>query len=198
MADADTLFGATTRGLLIHLDFLGIIHLHWSPLILEEMSRALMASGRKEDMESARRHEQLMRSALPHAEVATARVQRHFSAVATALRSAKDVHVAACAHALLAHDAGQPLAVSLVTRNLRDFGIRKLGAMGIKVMHPDDFLLELLRQDERGLAAAFASLRATLKSAPPPESLLDRLAADGQTKSADALQRAWRLQRLAL
>ena len=65
VADADTLFGATTRGLLIHLDYQGVIRLHWSPLILDEMSRALVDTGRKPDAESARRHEQLMRAALP-------------------------------------------------------------------------------------------------------------------------------------
>jgi len=36
VADADTLFGGTTRGLLIHLDYQGLIRLHWSPLILDE------------------------------------------------------------------------------------------------------------------------------------------------------------------
>lgn len=65
VADADTLFGATPRGLLIHLDYQGVIRLHWSPLILDEMSRALVDAGRKLDAESARRHEQLMRAALP-------------------------------------------------------------------------------------------------------------------------------------
>jgi hypothetical protein len=49
VADADTLFGATTRGLLIHLDYGGLIRLHWSPLILEELSRALVDTGRKAD-----------------------------------------------------------------------------------------------------------------------------------------------------
>jgi hypothetical protein len=65
VADVDTLFGATTRGLLIHLDYQGAIRLHWSPLIHDEMSRALVDTGRKPDAESARRHEQLMRAALP-------------------------------------------------------------------------------------------------------------------------------------
>ena len=45
VADADALFGATTRGLLIHLDYQGLIRLHWSPLILDEMSRALVDTG---------------------------------------------------------------------------------------------------------------------------------------------------------
>lgn len=42
VADADTLFGGTTRGLLIYLDYMGLVRLHWSPLILDELSRALV------------------------------------------------------------------------------------------------------------------------------------------------------------
>jgi hypothetical protein len=75
VADADTLFGATTRGLLIHLDCGGLIRLHWSPLILEELSRALVVAGRKADAKAARQRENLMRTALPHADIPTAEVQ---------------------------------------------------------------------------------------------------------------------------
>jgi hypothetical protein len=74
VADADTLFGATTRGRLIHLDYQGVIRLHWSPLILDELSRALVDTGRKPDAAAAHRHEQLMRSALPQAEITTLQV----------------------------------------------------------------------------------------------------------------------------
>jgi PIN domain len=76
VADADVLFGATTRGLLIHLDYRGLIRLHWSPLILDELSRALVDTGRKPDREAATRHEQLMRAALPHADVPVTLVQK--------------------------------------------------------------------------------------------------------------------------
>lgn len=132
VADADTPFGATTRGLLIHLDYLGLIRLHWSPLILDELSLALVDTGRKPDAESARRHEQLMRSALPHAEIATPQVQAQFPDVAPAMRSTKDTHVAVCARAILARDYYPDVqVVSLVTRNISDFGVRKLAALGI-------------------------------------------------------------------
>jgi PIN domain len=104
VADADTLFGATTRGLLIHLDYQGVIRLHWSPLILDELSRALVDTGRKPDTASARRHEQLMRSALPQAEITPQQVQAQFAAVAPAIRSTKDTHVAACARVIVAGD----------------------------------------------------------------------------------------------
>ena len=137
VADADTLFGATTRGLLIHLDYQGVIRLHWSPLILDEMSRALVDAGRKPDAESARRHQQLMRDALPQAEISTQQVQ------------------------------------------------------GIEVQQPDAFLLNQFRQDPAAVASAFAALRATLRSAPEPDRLLERLAADGQSLTAAALHDAW-------
>lgn len=192
VADDDTLFGATTRGLLIHLDYQGMIRLHWSPLILDELSRALVDTGRKPDAESARRHEQLMRDALPQAEITTLEVQAQFARVAPAMRSAKDVHVAACAAAILAgafYSSTQ--VVSLVTKNIRDFGVRRLASHGIEVQRPDAFLLEQFQQHPAGVATAFAALRATLRSAPVPDRLLERLAADGQTLTAAALRDAW-------
>lgn len=192
VADADTLFGATTRGLLIHLDYQGLIRLHWSPLILAELSRALVDTGRKPDAESARHHELLMRAALPQAEVSTHRVQAQFASVAPAMRSTKDTHVAACAGAILAGDfyPGTQV-VNLVTRNIRDFGVRKLAALRIEVQRPDAFLLNQFQQDPKVVASAFAALRSTLRSAPTPDRLLDRLAADGQVLTAAAMHDAW-------
>jgi hypothetical protein len=104
VADADTLFGATTRGLLIHLDYDGLIRLHWSPLILEELSRALVDTGRKANAKAARQHEILMRAALPHANISAAQVQAEFSAVGPTMRSAKDIHIAAALSALWRED----------------------------------------------------------------------------------------------
>jgi hypothetical protein len=193
VADADTLFGATTRGLLIHLDYRGLISLHWSPLILDELSRALVDTGRKPDRDAARRHEQLMRAALPQAELPLALVHKQFEAVAPAMRSAKDMHVAACAHALIVGGYyPQAEVVSLVTHNVRDFGVRKLAALGIAVNRPDPFLLDLFRRDAQRVAAAFAALRATLRSAPAPDRLLERLSADGQVGAAAAMLAAGR------
>jgi len=193
VTDADTLFGATTRGLLIHLDYQGLIRLHWSPLILDELSRALVDTGRKPDAKSARQHEQLMRAALPQAEIPKREVQARFASVAPTMRSTKDVHVAACAAAILAGNfyPGSH-AVGLVTKNIRDFGVRKLATLGIEVQRPDAFLLERFKDNPASIATAFAALRATLRSAPAPDRLLERLAADGQTLTSAALHDAWR------
>lgn len=96
VADADTLFAATTRGLLIYLDYHGLIKLHWSPLILDEVCRALVDTGRKQTLNDAKAHETRMCDALPNALVSAADVQAQFAVVAFAVRSAKDTHVAAC------------------------------------------------------------------------------------------------------
>jgi hypothetical protein len=90
------------------------------------------------------------------------------------MRSAKDTQV-----------------VSLVTKNIRDFGVRKLAALGIDVQRPDAFLLQQFKHEPAAVATAFAALRSSLRSAPAPEPLLERLAADGQTLTAAALHDAW-------
>lgn len=193
VADAGTLFGATTRGLLIHLDDAGLIRLHRSPLILDELSRDLVDTGRNSGTESAKRHEHLMRAALPQAEIPTRRVQAQFADIQQAMRSAKDAHVAASAAAIVADGfySGTQV-VRVVARNIRDFGVRKLEALGIKVQRPDAFLLTQFQQDPPTIASAFASLRATLRWAPEPDQLLERLAADGRSLTALALHDVWR------
>jgi hypothetical protein len=81
----------------------------------------------------------------------------------------------------------QTEVVSLVTNNIRDFGVRKLAALSIEVTRPDAFLLDLFQREADGFAAAFAALRATLRTEPSAERLLDRLSADGQARTAAAM-----------
>ena len=54
------------------------MHLHGSPLILDEMSRALVKSGRKPDLASAKAHDAWMDLSLPNpvVDVSTVQVQR--------------------------------------------------------------------------------------------------------------------------
>ena len=140
-----------------------------------------------------------MRAALPHAEVQVTTVQKHFQAVSAAIRSAKDMHVAACVHAIVADGYySQTEVVSLVTNNIRDFGVRRLAALGIEVTRPDAFLLDLFQREADGVAAAFAALRMTLRSGPSAERLLDRLSADGQRRTAAAMLAASRQGKASL
>lgn len=180
VADADTLFAATTRGLLVYLDYQGLLKLHWTSLILEEMSRALVDTGRKTSAVETRVLEDRLNAALPTAMLDTRDVQRMFASVQPALRSAKDVHVAACAQYLL-HSKAYPgeQHVVLVTRNVRDFKVRALQAMGIEVRRPDDFLSALLAAHGAAFIAAFRQFRMDLKSRPDPQAMLEALRRDG-------------------
>lgn len=192
VADADTLFGATTRGLLIHLDYGGLIRLHWSPLILDELARALVDTGRKKTLKEARAHEVRMRDALPHAWVSKADVQARISAAAHAVRSPKDVHVAACAFSLVASKAyPEATSIALVSRNTSDFRKGALAELGIALHRPDEFLEALLQSRSVDFSTAFRRFRNDLKSRPEPDALLQRLQADGQVRTANALMCGW-------
>lgn len=199
VADADVLFGAATRGLLIQLDYAGLLHLHWSPLILDEMSRALVKSKRKVGRAAAKAHEALMDRSLPNATVDVATVQAQYEAVSAAVRSAKDTHVAACAYALLAIRAypGRE-AINLVSKNTKDFKIRQLEQLGVRLQKPDLFLSRMFEENPAGIAGAFSAFRASLRSDPEPERLLDKLAADGQPNFAAAMLTAKRVGIIAL
>jgi hypothetical protein len=186
VADADTLFGATTRALLIYLDYHGLIHLHWSPLLLHELSDALTETGRK-DRAGATNNELRMQESLPDACVATKDVQAEFRSVHGAVKSTKDTHVAATARALQTLGYYSAPSVVLVTHNLKDFDAPALALLDIDVKHPDIFLLELWRRHPGRMALAFQALREDLTSGPSARYLLERLARDGQTRTAAAM-----------
>jgi len=86
--------------------------------------------------------------------------------VAHAVRSAKDVHVAACAHYLIAANAyGGGQAVALVTRNTKDFRKGELAKLGIALRKPDEFLAALFQGDPQAFSAAFRHFRTDLSLA---------------------------------
>lgn len=191
--DADTLFPATTRGLLIYLDYQGLIKLHWSPLILDEVSRALVDAGRKKSLADAKAHERRMRDALPNALVPVKHVHAQFATVAPAVRSAKDTHVAACAFYLIAANAyPESEAIMLVTRNAKDFNKGALETLGIALRKPDAFLKGLFELKPHDFALAFRQFRTDLASLPEANVLLERLHKDGQVQTARALLAAER------
>jgi hypothetical protein len=182
VADADTLFGGTTRALLIHLDYEGLIQLRWSADILTEMSRALVRSGRRRDPAHAHQNEVLMRLSLPEAEVDAEDVQRELSRARYAVRSMKDAHVAACAMALVPRESGK--MVHLLTKNLKDFRRLALQRLGIDLQHPDGFLSALFVDQAAGFLRAFGAYRGSLRSGEPLGLTLSRLALDGQEITA--------------
>lgn len=57
-------------------------------------------------------------------------------------------------------------AAYLVTSNLKDFPARVLEKFGIKPIHPDDFCLLLMKQNQESAIKAFLKLLARLKNPP--------------------------------
>ena len=189
VADADTLYPAATRGLLVQLDLHGLIHLHWSPLLLDEAMRALVKTGRRPSLTDARAHQELLCQVLPLAMVAARDVQTQFQAVQGAVNSAKDLHVAACAHWLAAarvHPEAAPVA--LLTGNTRDFKKNALAKLGIALHRPDAFLLGLFQAQASEFRRAFQALLEALPSKPLAEALLEKLRRDGLDQTVRALQ----------
>lgn len=175
VADADTLFGAATHGLLLHLDVAKVIHPHWSPLILDEMRRAPVKTGRKPDIASPHVLEAVMARVCPMADIDLVTVQAQFRAIFAGTRSAEDMHVSACARAVVAEAFySAPLVVALVTKNLSDYVLATLQAVDARVSHLD---------------------AATPR---PPERLLDKLSADGQVKAATAMRLAFAMRLIEL
>ncbi|WP_343627606.1 PIN domain-containing protein [Roseateles sp.] len=185
VADADTLFGGTTRGLLIHLDYEGLIELHWSALILDEMSRALVRSKRQRDLQHAAAHEAIMRHSLPNAEVDAAAIRLSLPKALDAVRSPKDAHVAACALRVRASvmTLGGDV-VALLSKNLKDFRAQRLVDLGVRLEHPDAFLSRLFASHPARVARAVRKYRSPLRSGEAISTTLERLALDGQLQTA--------------
>jgi len=157
-------------------------------LILDEVSRALVRAKRKKTLKEAKAHEVRMRDALPGALISTRDVQAQFEAVVDAVHSAKDQHVAACAHWLV-HANAYPTApaVVLASRNTADFDAARLRSLGIEFQHPDEFLSSLWARSPQRFAAAFRRFRGDLRSKPEPARLLSARREDGQVATAAAL-----------
>jgi hypothetical protein len=131
----------------VNLDYAGVIRLHWSAVILDELSHALVDAGRKQSLEAAKANEQLLNESVPHADVPVIAVHARFTDAWDAVHSAKDMHVAACALEVFSGDyyEGQPV-VTLATKNLPDYDAQKLAQRGVGVQHPDVFLVGLFQQ----------------------------------------------------
>ncbi|MDB6002707.1 MAG: hypothetical protein JWP52_4406 [Rhizobacter sp.] len=187
VCDADSLFGHTTRALLLHLAHEGVVRLQWSRLILEESTRALRKMGRFATREARLAHLAAIETALPQALVPVIEVQRHWSAVWRATDTS-DQHVAACAVAVRALgrvEADSP--VFIATKNTRDFKAKKLLALGIVPQKPDTVLLDLLHTHPEAFAAAFRKYRLARKTPQEVLPLIERLRVDLNRGTSAAL-----------
>ncbi len=174
--DACVLFPAALRDFLLRLAEVELVQPRWSALILDECFRSILRE--RPDLTEAAlgRTRSAMGRAFPDAVVTG-----HEPLIASlTLPDPDDRHVLAAAlHAGATH---------LVTFNLRDFPSATLAALGIRAVHPDDFVLDRIEAAPGLACVALQNQLASLSRPPVSRSeMLSRLASQGLPRSAARL-----------
>ena len=175
--DANVLYAAPVRDLLIRLAMTGTYEAHWTEAIHAEWQRALLQNRPDLSAEQLARTRALMERALPNALVTRPRRR----AEAVPLPDPDDRHVLAA--------AVEAEADLIVTYNLGDFPAEALAPWELKAIHPDAFVGLLLEEASEAVVTAARSQRAALKRPPlTVQEYLGALARCGLTRTAEALR----------
>ena len=176
--DANTLYPAPLRDLLLSLAVDGLYHARWTVRIHDEWTRNL-AMNRPELAERLPQLVALMNRIVPDCLI------ENYEALIDGLElpDAEDRHVLAAA--ITGH------VDAIVTINLKDFPGDVLGRYNIEAQHPDEFVLNQLELRQIDALAAIKAMRARLRR--PPQSAVDLIATlerAGLPASAAHLRRA--------
>jgi len=158
--DACTLFPMLPRDVLLTLAAHEFFSPKWSPRIRSEWTRNLLDRMRERssagDPEAqVQRIVAAMAAAFPDAEVETELAESEILGPV----SPKDRHVVVTAIAAQAD--------AIITFNVTDFATAYLSEhLRIEVIHPDDFVMDLVDLNEKRAVAAFRELRARKKNPP--------------------------------
>jgi hypothetical protein len=166
--DANVLHPAFLRGALLWFAEELLFRPAWSAAVLEEWQRSLLRrlpdlTAEKLDLVQAQ-----MTKAFPDAEIFG------FEKITEALDlpDVDDRHVLAAAIVGKSH--------GIITANLKHFPADKVSPFGIEVVHPDDFIVNIVDlHPARALAACKRHRAAMSKSMPSPDEYLQRFVACG-------------------
>lgn len=174
--DACVLYPAALRDFLLRLAEVELVQPRWSDRILDECFRSILRDRPDLTEESLRRTRAAMGHAFPDA-----RVTFEESLVESlALPDPDDRHVPAAAI--------RASATVIVTFNLKDFPSATLMALGIRAVHPDDFVLDRIEAAPGLACVAVQNQLANLRRpAITRQELLDRLRSQGLPRSAARL-----------
>ncbi|MBA2665334.1 MAG: PIN domain-containing protein [Bradymonadaceae bacterium] len=175
--DANVLFAAPLRDLLIRVAQAGVVRARWTSEILDECFRSVLAQRPDLNEERLNRTRELMNRAIR--DVLVTGYEPLVQGLL--LPDPDDRHVLAAAVR-----AG---AQTIVTFNLKDFPSSQLGPLGIEAKHPDDFILEAIHLAPGAVSAAITEQARALSN--PPQSLdhlLDTLSALGLSQSVSKLR----------
>jgi hypothetical protein len=159
--DANVLYPAEMRNLLMHLVLTGLFRATWSAGVHQEWMSALLRN--RPDLS----REKLERTRMLMDQHATDALVTGYEDLIPGLQlpDPNDRHILAAA--IRAH------ADVIVTANVRDFPAGILAPLGIEAQHPDEFVLHLLDLASGIVAEAARNHRASLKN--PPQTLDDYL-----------------------
>lgn len=157
--DACILFRAPLRDTLLRAAETRLYQVYWSEMILEEVRRNLVATG-KSNHQQAQRLFNAMRAAFPDATV-----QEFESLITDMTNDEKDRHVLAA--------AVKAKAKVIVTSNLTDFPDRTLAPWKIKARSPDQFLIYLFNQNPEVMTQIIIEQAAQMRR--PPTTVIDVL-----------------------
>lgn len=160
--DACVLYPASLRDFLLCLAEQGCLRPAWSSDIVDEFVRNILADRPDLDRRQLRRTVDAMNAAFPEA---LAKGYEHVIATLT-LPDVDDRHVLAAAI--------KAKATTIVTLNLKDFPASELAKHRVVAIHPDAFVVGLMKTDPTIVERAFAAQRRSLKN--PPVSVVDLLA----------------------
>ena len=150
LLDANTLYPAPLRDLLLSLAIAGLYHARWTHRIHDEWTRSL-AQNRPEIADRLPQLVELMNRSVPDS------IVENYEALAESLvlPDADDRHVLVAA--IVGH------ADAIVTFNLKDFPLSVLARHGIEALHPDDFVLNQLELRELDALGAIKTMRGRLR-----------------------------------
>jgi len=150
--DACVLFPTVLREILLDTAAAGLFQPVWSPRIIEEWRRAAIRQGAEAGVEIA-----LLQARFPQALAVPGQGASAPDAAGLDLPDPADRHVIDTALA-----AG---AEAVVTANLRDFPRGALAAVGLRAIHPDEFLRDLYLRAPGPVLAAVAATEARAHAA---------------------------------
>lgn len=171
--DANVLYPATLRSLLLDLALLGGYQPYWTDQIQAEWQRNLLKNRPDLQPEKLQRTQAQMEMALPNAALR----QDLTALLVTDLPDPDDAHVLAAAR--------QAGAAWIVTANLRDFPADILDRYGIQAIGPDAFLCSFLKTESVKVKQALIQQRDRYKNPPVTvEDLLSQLSRQGVSEFA--------------
>lgn len=177
VVDANVLYDAAARDLLIRLAMRGLVRVRWTEHILDECFHALRSKRSDLQEERLARMRKLMCEAVPDCVITG-----HEPLVdAIDLPDLGDRHVVAA--------AVKSDAQAIVTFNIKDFPSESIARYHLEVIHPDDFFVNQIDLDPIAAVHVIQELARDLQAPPKtPAEIVDGLESRGLAVTASRLR----------